>query len=144
MDENNNSNNQQAPNSQQQSYNQQAPNSQQQSYNQQAPNSQQQSYNQQAPNYQQPYNQSYQSYNNGSQLEPPLTLGNWIVIMILVAIPCVNIVMLFIWAFGKDVNTSKKNYSRAMLIFMLIGVILGLIFGSVIGSMVSSLGGMYY
>jgi hypothetical protein len=102
----------------------------------------QQSYNQQ-PNYQQPYGQQYQPGYNGQQLEPPLTLGNWIIIMILVAIPCVNIIMLLIWAFGKDVNTSKRNYSRATLIFMLIGIVLSIIFSSAIAALFSSFGNYY-
>jgi ABC-type multidrug transport system permease subunit len=89
-------------------------------------------------------NQPYQQNFSGQQLEPPLSLGNWIIIMILVAIPCVNIIMLFIWAFGRNVNTSKKNYSRAMLIFMAISIVLGLIFGSVVASMLSSFTNMYY
>jgi hypothetical protein len=122
MDGNNENNNQQT---------------QQQTYNQQY----QQPYNQQSYNQQSSYNQQYQTNYNGQQLEPPLTLGNWIIIMILVAIPCVNIVMLLIWSFGKNVNTSKKNYSRAMLIFMLIGIVLSLIFSSVLAAMFSSLGG---
>lgn len=90
------------------------------------------------------YNQNYQHGMNGNQLEPPLSLGNWLIIMLLIAIPCVNIVMLFIWAFGREGSISKKNYARATLIIMAIGLIFSLIFGSVIGAMFSTLGNYYY
>ena len=30
-----------------------------------------------------------------------ITVGNWIVVFILMAIPIVNLIMLFVWAFGS-------------------------------------------
>jgi ABC-type multidrug transport system permease subunit len=104
---------------------------------------QQPQYNQ--PYYnQQPYNPQYQPNSGNQELEPPISLGSWLLIMLLVAIPCVNIIMLFIWAFSRDVITTKKNYSRAMLIFMAISIVLGLIFGSLISTMIYSLSNLYY
>jgi ABC-type multidrug transport system permease subunit len=93
---------------------------------------------------QQPYNPQYQPNSGIQELEPPISLGSWLLIMLLVAIPCVNIIMLFIWAFSRDVITTKKNYSRAMLIFMAISIVLGLIFGSLISTMIYSLSNLYY
>jgi ABC-type multidrug transport system permease subunit len=91
------------------------------------------------------YNPQYQPNGGTQQAEQPISLGQWIIIMILVAIPCVNIIMLFIWAFSNNVTTSKKNYARAMLIFMAIAIVLGLIFGSVAASMISSItNNLYY
>ncbi len=72
-----------------------------------------------------------QSY-NGPQLEPPMTLGEWIITLIITAIPCVNIIMLFVWGFSQGGNTSRKNYCRAVLIMGAIGFVLGLIFYSTI------------
>lgn len=89
------------------------------------------------------YNQFYQnqqySPGNDMRLEPPLTLGNWLIIMLIGIIPFVNIVMLFIWAFGNTENTSKRNYARAMLIFYAIGLVLSLIFGSILASMINTI-----
>lgn len=79
------------------------------------------------------YNQQYQPPYNGSQNDQPMTLGDWILTLIVLAIPCVSIIMLFVWGFG-DGNTSRKNYCRAVLIFAAIGVVLGLIFSSIIAS----------
>ncbi|MEO8205520.1 MAG: hypothetical protein ABI615_05015 [Chthoniobacterales bacterium] len=62
-----------------------------------------------------------------------VTVGNWIVTFILLAIPIVNIIMLIIWAIGNDVLPSKRNYARAALIlfgvFVVIGILVGLLGG---------------
>jgi FtsH-binding integral membrane protein len=87
-------------------------------------------------------NQQYQP--NGAPLEPSMTLGNWLLIMLLVSIPCVNIILLLLWSFGRDVSITKKNYSRAMLIFMVIGLVIGLIFSSIFATIFSSIGADYY
>ena len=52
--------------------------------------------------------------------EKPMQMRNWIPVFILRLIPCVNIVMLFVWAFSSKTNKSKKSYARVMLIFTLI------------------------
>ena len=38
-----------------------------------------------------------------------VTVGEWIVTFIILAIPLVNLIMLFVWAFGGDVNINKQN-----------------------------------
>ena len=55
-------------------------------------------------------------------LETPVSMGDWIVSLILCCIPCVNIIMLFVWAFSKTEPKSKSNWAKAQLIF--VGVIL--------------------
>jgi hypothetical protein len=68
--------------------------------------------------------------------EEPLSLGSWVITLLLTVIPFVNIVMLFVWAFGNS-PTSKKNWARAQLIFVLIGVVLMFLFGASIAAMFS-------
>ncbi len=125
------------PPSQQQSYS--PPPSQQSSY---SPPQQQQSYNtppQQnysPPTYSQPGQSSY-----GSQgLDAPLTMGNYIVMMLLSSITCG--IALLVWAFGSNVNTNKKNYSRAVLLMSLIAIglsiLFSVVFAGVLGTMFSS------
>lgn len=53
-----------------------------------------------------------------------MTVKNWLVVMLLSAIPLVNIILLFVWAFGDNVNLNKRNYSRAALLAALIGVVI--------------------
>ena len=56
-----------------------------------------------------------------------MTVGNWIVTMLLMLIPIANIVLVFLWAFGSEVNPSKKTYFQAQLIFAIIGIVLSII-----------------
>ncbi len=64
---------------------------------------------------------------NGLPMEKPMSLGDWLITLIVQAIPCVGIIMLFVWAFGQG-NVSRRNYCRAMLIMTAIGIVLGIIF----------------
>ena len=57
-----------------------------------------------------------------------MSVGDWIITMILTAIPFVGIIMLFVWAFHSGTNLSKKNWAKAGLIFYAIGVILSIFF----------------
>ena len=75
----------------------------------------------------------------------PLTVGNYIVMALITAIPLVGIIMLFVWAFGSDVNLNKKNWARAALIMALIGVVIWILFAVLFASVFSSiLNGYYY
>jgi len=53
----------------------------------------------------------------GPELEEPVSLGEWLVSILLMCIPCVNIVLMFVWAFGGNVKKSKSNYFKATLIW---------------------------
>ena len=46
---------------------------------------------------------------NGEQLEKPMGLGEWLITMIVLAIPCVGLIMMFVWGFGEG-NVSRRNY----------------------------------
>lgn len=52
-----------------------------------------------------------------------VTLGTWIVVLILIAIPFVGFVVLLVLAFG-DHNESLKNFAKATLILLVIGFFL--------------------
>jgi RsiW-degrading membrane proteinase PrsW (M82 family) len=47
----------------------------------------------------------------------------WILAMIVMALPCINVIMIVVWAFYGD-NESRKNYFRALIILFLLGTIL--------------------
>lgn len=59
-----------------------------------------------------------------------VSLKDWLITLIVMCVPFVNIVMLFVWAFGKNVNPSKSNYFKASLIFAAIEIVLILLFWS--------------
>ncbi len=76
--------------------------------------------------------------------DQPMTVGQWVGTMLLLAIPLVNIILLFVWAFGSGTNTNKKNYCRATLIIaavvIAIYVVILLIFGAAMLSSFRQLG----
>ena len=71
----------------------------------------------QQPQYHQP-----QQFNQ--QQAPVMTIGDWIVTSIVLAIPLVNLIMAFVWGFGSNTNPNKANYCKAWLIFIAIVVAL--------------------
>lgn len=73
-------------------------------------------------------------------LEEPVSLKEWIITNLILLIPLVNIVMIFVWAFGEG-KASKKNYFKAQLIFVaaiiVIYILLAVIFGAAFLALVS-------
>lgn len=63
----------------------------------------------------------------------PVTVGNWILTTLLMCIPFVNIVLLFVWAFGSNTPISKANWAKAALIWGLISIVLYVLLFLVIG-----------
>ncbi|MCL2165508.1 MAG: hypothetical protein FWH55_14245 [Oscillospiraceae bacterium] len=129
-------------------YNQQPGYNQNRQYGSNQPNPQQsnpqqpysqQSYSQQ-PYPQQPYPQQtiIQQQQAGGQW-PHMRVGEWIVTMLLMLVPILNIVLVFVWAFGSNVNPSKKSYFQAMLIWAAVGVLLSIVLVSVFATAISAL-----
>lgn len=72
----------------------------------------------------QPYS-GMQPYPNGQmELEEPVKVGEWVLSLLLMMIPCVNIIMMFVWAFSSTEKKSKSNFFKAYLIFF--GISIGL------------------
>lgn len=95
-----------------------------------------QGYNQ---SYQQQYNQPYQQvYQPESELEEPVTFGDWMVTMLLMCVPCVNIIMMFVWAFGGGTKKSKSNYFKAIFVWILISIALAVILGLFIAAIMNT------
>ena len=72
--------------------------------------------------------------------EPDMTRKDWLITLLVQAIPLVNIIMLFVWALGEPgEHPSRKNYAQAMLIMMVIIIGISIVFGTIIGSMMGSM-----
>lgn len=73
--------------------------------------------------------------------EEPISTGGYIGILLLMAVPLVNLICLLVWACGGCRKVNKRNLSRAILVLMLIGIVLGglavlagsLLFGDIFG-----------
>lgn len=50
--------------------------------------------------------------------------GSWFLTIFLTSIPLVNIILLLVWAFSHSTPLSKRNWARAMLIWMLAAFVL--------------------
>ncbi|MBA4149277.1 MAG: hypothetical protein H0X66_14275 [Verrucomicrobia bacterium] len=50
----------------------------------------------------------------------------WLLAMIVMALPCINVVMILIWAFSGE-NESRKNYFRALIIMFLFWAVIWMI-----------------
>ncbi len=64
----------------------------------------------------------------------PVTVGEWMITYLLLAIPIVNIVLIFVWAFGSNTSISKANWAKALLLWFLIGIGIYLLFFLALGT----------
>lgn len=122
-----------------------------------------QNYNQ---NYSQNYNQNqnygqnngynYQdnySYNTGNQYnqmyEPgqdtsPMSMGDWLLTLLAAMIPCVGIILYFVWAFSRTTNVNRRNFCRAQLVIMGVMLAIYIIFFVLFGSVLFNAAKFYY
>ena len=56
----------------------------------------------------------------GHQQAPVVSVKEWLLTNLILMIPLVNIVMMFVWAFGSNTNPNKANYFKAALILFAI------------------------
>ena len=56
-------------------------------------------------------------------LRKPMSVGGYLLFWLVYCIPIVNVIMIFVWAFGSSVNINKKNLARAILILFILGII---------------------
>jgi len=62
---------------------------------------------------------------SGSKQIRVLSTKDWILNLLILMIPIVNIIMLFIWAFGSESpeNKARANFAKASLIIMVIPIL---------------------
>ena len=73
----------------------------------------------------------------------PVSTGDWFLTMLIMVIPLVNLIMLFVWAFGGGAKASKSNWAKASLIWMLISIVLTVVFWGAIIGLVAASGAWY-
>lgn len=69
-----------------------------------------------------------------NQHPKPLSVKDWLVTLLLMAIPVVGIVLLFVYAFGSNENPNRQNWAKAQLIMMAIIFVLVIFMFIVFGS----------
>ena len=61
-----------------------------------------------------------------------VSVGSWMWMMFVTAIPILGLIMILVWAFTGE-NESRKNYYRAMLSWILVLVALVVVLAVVVG-----------
>lgn len=68
------------------------------------------------------------------QKDKVVSIKEWVITMLIMCIPIVNLVMTFVWAFGSGTKTSKANYFKATLIMLIIGIFIAILLYAILGS----------
>jgi hypothetical protein len=64
-----------------------------------------------------------------------VSVKEWVINLIVLCIPVVNIVFLFIWGIRQgDINETKRNWAKASLILIAIGIGLAILFYVIIAA----------
>lgn len=90
----------------------------------------------------------YQYQQPQDDLEEPMSMGEWLISLLVMLIPCVNIVMMFVWAFSSKEKKSKSNFFKAYLIIfgimMVFMIVMMVVVGVAAANAIDSMGGYYY
>ncbi|UII28372.1 hypothetical protein LVD15_08065 [Fulvivirga maritima] len=65
---------------------------------------------------------------------PVMTVKDWLLTFLVMMVPVVNIIMMFVWAFGDNTNKNKANWAKAGLILSVIIFGIYLIFFALFGA----------
>ncbi|MDR1638640.1 MAG: hypothetical protein LBT59_02990 [Clostridiales bacterium] len=68
-----------------------------------------------------------------------LSQKEWIIIVLLQTIPCVNVIMMLVWAFSSGGNPTRKRVAEAWLIVSVCVMAISFILNGVGGNAISSL-----
>jgi len=63
-----------------------------------------------------------------------MTTSEWVITLLITAIPLVGLIMLFVWAFGSDTNANKANWAKALLIWYAILLVIYLLIFMLFGA----------
>jgi len=71
---------------------------------------------------------------NQGQSKSVVTIKDWVITLIIAAIPIIGFIMLFVWGFSSSTNENKANFAKAALIVYAIMIGLYLIFMLLFGA----------
>jgi len=74
-----------------------------------------------------------QSINSQDSRNFPPSVSDWFVTLLITFIPIVNVIMYFVWAFSDSTNHSKRNFSKAALLWLAIGIVIYTIIFMILG-----------
>lgn len=71
-----------------------------------------------------PFQNQNPAYYQPARDESVMSVGKWLVTMLLMIIPIANIILLIVWAVSDTENRNRSNWAKAQLIMM--GIVIGL------------------
>ncbi len=84
------------------------------------------------PNYIPSAPNSHQSYGSAAPngrtgyaapgYQGEMSVGQWMITLLIMCIPIAGLVMMFVWAFGSGAPVAKRNFCRASFIYAAIGI----------------------
>lgn len=81
---------------------------------------------------------------NQTQTQAPvLSVKDWMITILITAIPLAGIIMLFVWAFGSNENPSKSNWAKATLLWAAIGMVFAFFFWGIMAAFFMSNADMF-
>lgn len=74
--------------------------------------------------------------------QKPMSVKDWVITLLILAIPLVGFIMLFVYAFGSNENQNRQNWAKAQLIvmaiFLGIALLVMILFGSIFAAAMAS------
>lgn len=55
---------------------------------------------------------------------PAVSIADWLITLLILFIPVLNVIMLLVWSFNKSTHRSKANFSKAVFILLLTTILL--------------------
>lgn len=79
--------------------------------------------------------------------QKPMSVKDWLITLLIMAIPLVGFIMLFVYAFSSSGNENRRNWAKAQLIVMAIVIalvmLLFILFGAVFAAAMAGNRGGY-
>ena len=67
-----------------------------------------------------------------------MSMGDWVLTILALMIPCAGIILYFVWAFGRNGNINRRNYCRAALVIEAVVIILTIVVSVAFGTAIFS------
>ena len=68
--------------------------------------------------------QGYNTSGYNRQQSDVISVGDWMITLFIMIIPLINIIMLFVWAFGGGPKISKAKWAKAVLLWLLVKIVI--------------------
>ncbi len=75
------------------------------------------------------------------ETEPPMRIRDWLLLLLLLSIPCVGFILLFVWGFSDTPGKkSRANFCKAYLIWYAIGIALAVLLYVIMFAIIFAMG----